>query len=409
MYKYLIFLLLICLTSKIYSQNEWGGTPYGYVKADVFLDTRQVVNVRDGHVLLYPAPRLEANGEDANEGLNFNILAIQSRFGFRIKAPDFLGAKASGVIEGEFFGSTNTDIGSVRLRLANVKLDWGKHEVVAGHDWHPLFIAEALAQTISFNTGIPFVAFARNPLVTYTYKTDNFKAMLSGVTEMEFPSTGPQGPSTSYLRNAGFPMLNLGLRYSIDKFYFAANANYKELKPRLISDQGFKDHNVTSGFTANFLMRYKTDDFYITASVLQGQNTFDLLMLGGYAVKSIDPTTGVWEYSAMNTRSAWLDMQYGKDLTFGVFGGFETNLGANDEIVGNYYARGITQNKDAGTDIDYIYRLSPRIAYKLGKTQIATELEYSAAAYGKRDNKGKVSDSQEVRNLRILVAAFIFF
>lgn len=402
MKKIFLVLILLVLTVEIYSQ-DWGGTAYGYVKADIFMDTRQVVNVRDGHVLLYPANRLlDSNGLDANEGLAFNILAVQSRFGYKITAPDFLGAKASGVMEGEYFGSTNTDIGSVRLRLATVKLDWGQHEIVAGHDWHPLFIVEALAQTISFNTGIPFVAFARNPLFTYTYKPGKLKVMLSGVSEMEFPSTGPNGPSTEYLRNAGFPMLNLGLRYDFGKVFVAGNINYKELKPRLISQKGYNDHNVTSGWTKNLLLRYKEDNFYVTASILEGQNTFDLLMLGGYAVKRIDETTGIWEYTPIDIRSGWFDIQYGKELSVGVFGGFEQNLGSKDEVVNNlYYSR--------GSNIDYIYRLSPRVSYRMGKTQLSTEIEYSVAAYGDRNKFGRVDNSKEVSNLRVLLAAFIFF
>lgn len=397
----LLVIVLLISTCSIYSQNEWGGTPYGYVKADVMLDSRQTESVRDGQVLLYPKKPAESKGGDANDGMVFNILAVQSRFGYKIKAPDFLGAKSTGVMEGEYFGSADADIGSVRLRLAYVKLDWGNHEVQAGHNWHPMFTAEAYAQTISFNTGIPFVPFARSPLVTYSYKVDKFKFMLTGATEMEFPSTGPIGKSTTYIRNAGLPMVNLGLRYDNGNVLLAANANYKELKPRLLSEKGYKEDNVSKGIIANFLARYKTDDFFITATALVGQNTYDLLMLGGYAVSNIDTVTGIWEYTPIDVGSLWLDTQYGKDLTVGFFGGFSKNFGAEDTIRGSYFSR----NKD----IDYLYRLSPRISYKSGNTQISAELEYTVAAYGENDSKGRVVKSEEVGNLRVLLAAFIYF
>jgi hypothetical protein len=394
-------ILILLFAGTMFAQQDWGYTPYGYVKTDVMMDSRQVVTARDGQVLLFPANRLEANGEDANEGSVFNILAIQSRFGFKIKAPDFLGAKATGLMEGEFFGSTNADIGSLRLRHAFVNLDWGSHELRTGHDWHPMFLPEAFAKTVSFNTGVPFVPFGRYPQITYTYKTGDFKALISALAEMEFASNGPVGQSTNYFRNSGKPMFNLGLKFDDATILIASNLSFMELKPRLFTEKGFKDDNVMQAFMANFLTRYTSGDFFITASAIYGQNAFDHLMIGGYAVKSVDDITGAWEYTPINTGSVWLDTQYGKELSVGIFGGYSKNYGADDEIAGNYYSR--------GQDIDYLYRLSPRIAYKVGKAQIAAELEYTAAAYGQNDSKGNVLNSKEVANLRILLAAYIYF
>jgi hypothetical protein len=396
-----LYIYLIIVPFTTISQEDWSYKIYGFVKTDVMMDTRQTVAAREGHVLLYPANRLEANGEDANEGINFNILSIQSRFGFKVKAPDILGAKSSGLMEGEFFGSSNTDVGSVRLRHAIVKLDWGEHEVMAGHFWNPLFIEDAYAGTISFNTGIPFVAFSRAPLVKYSYKPGKFKIHFSAVSERDFTSTGPIGESSSYLRNSGIPIVNLGINYNNGTVFLAANTSYKEIKPRLITEKGFKENNTTGGIISNALIRFTSDDFYITASALYGQNTHDLLMIGGYAVSSVSTDDGIWEYTPINIGSVWIDTQIGKELSFGLFGGYSKNLGADKEIKGNYFSR--------GKDIDYIYRLSPRISYKIGMTQLAAEFEYTVAAYGKTDTFGKVYDSNEIDNLRVLLAAFIYF
>ncbi len=405
-YLLLVIIGLVLSISILKSQDEWGYTLYGYVKTDVMLDTRQTVTAREGHLLLYPDKKLEANGVDANEGINFNILSIQSRFGAKIKAPDFLGAKSSGIMEAEFFGSSNAVTGGVRLRVGVVKLDWGSHEFMAGQNWTPLFIEEAFAKTISFNTGVPFVAFGRSPQVRYTYKPGKFKLHLSALSERDFQSTGPAGETSSYLRNAGLPMLNLGANYDDGTIFLAANASYKEVRPRLITDGGtiptkVIDENKAKGFVTNILARYTATDFFVTASALYGQNTHNLLMIGGYAVKSVSADNGMWEYTPINTGSGWIDMQYGKDLTVGFFGGYTKNLGAEDEITGSYYSR--------GRDIDYVYRASPRISYRTGKTQLAAEFEYTTAAYGTNDKMGKVINSQEVANLRVLLAAIIYF
>ncbi len=45
----------------------------------------------------------------------------------------------------------------------------------------------------------------------------------------------------------------------------------------------------------------------------------DLLMLGGYAVKSIEAVKGVEEYTNTNTMSAWMDLSFGKKVMFGLF------------------------------------------------------------------------------------------
>jgi hypothetical protein len=394
-----LFIFLVLISNNLSAQ--WGYTLYGYVKTDVMLDTRQTVSAREGHVLLYPANRLEANGEDANEGLNFNILSIQSRFGFKVAAPDFLGAKSTGKMESEFFGSTNNDVGSLRLRHAYVKLDWGTHEVLAGHTWHPLFVEDCYPQVISFNTGIPFVAFGRNPMVKYTFKPGDFRFHLSAITERDFQSTGPDGETANYVRNSGIPMVNLGINYIDQNIYLAANACYKELKPRLITEKGFKEDDKSQGIIANVLARYSTKDFFVTGSVLFGQNTYDLLMIGGYAVSAISPDDGKWQYTPVDVASAWVDAAYGDKLNIGFFGGYCKNLGAENEVVGKFYSR--------GKDIDYIYRLSPRISYKLDQTQLAAEFEYTTAAYGTNDKMGKVLDSKEVANLRILLSAYIYF
>lgn len=400
-------LVILLLANSLYSQDKWGYTVYGYVKTDVMMDTRQTVSAREGHVLLYPKKKLlteEINSPtlvDANDGLNFNILSIQSRFGYKITAPEFLGAKSTGVLEGEYFGSTNTDVGSVRLRHGFLNLDWGHHKLLIGQFWHPLFIDETYARVISFNTGIPFVAFGRNPQVKYTFQQDELRLHLSAVTERDFPSTGPDGESSYYIRNAGLPMINFGAIYNDKNIYLAANACYKELKPRLATEKNYIETTKSRGIIANALARYKTDDFYVTASALWGQNTYDLLMIGGYAVSAIDSVSGVWTYTPVDVSALWLDAEYGKDLLLGIFLGYSKNHGAESEVVGKYFSR--------GDDIDYIYRISPRIVYNQGKTQFGAEFEYTSAAYGTKDKSGVVNADYEVANLRIVLSASIFF
>lgn len=170
--KNVILLLISILPFVVSSQNKdpkFGIEFSGFVKTDTFYDTRQTINIREGHFLLYPDNLLlDANKVDINAKPTFNMLSIQSRLKGAITGPEAFGAKTSGVIEADFFGNENAsfiDANGFRLRHAFLKLNWKTTELIAGQYWHPMFIAEAFPGVISFNTGAPFQPFSRNPQV----------------------------------------------------------------------------------------------------------------------------------------------------------------------------------------------------------------------------------------------------
>ena len=149
----------------------------GFVKTDIFYDTRQTGCIREGHFLLYPENKLpDSYGNDINARANFNILSIQSRLKGSITGSDAFGAKTSGLIEADFFGNENanfSDVNGFRIRHAFVKLNWKSTELMAGQYWHPMFIAESFPGVISFNTGAPFQPFSRNPQIRLTQSFGN--------------------------------------------------------------------------------------------------------------------------------------------------------------------------------------------------------------------------------------------
>lgn len=107
----------------------WGG----FAKLDYGVDTRQTVNLREGHFSIYPAPAAKGqDGKDINATANSFMLAVQSRLTGKITGPDFMGAKTSGLMEGEFFGTTDGDINGFRLRHAMMKASWTKAELLLG-------------------------------------------------------------------------------------------------------------------------------------------------------------------------------------------------------------------------------------------------------------------------------------
>ncbi len=390
----------------------------GFVKTDFFIDSRQIVSARQGHFLLYPAnEKLDADGKDINAKSSFNILSIQTRLGGSIWGPDILGAKTSAYIEGAFFGNISPAINTFRLRHAFIKLNWKTTELLTGQTWHPMFSTDCYPGTVSFNTGAPFVVFSRNPQIRITQKAWKFKFQLAILSQVDFTSTGPDGPGTKYLRNSALPEIDFQFQFkTVNKvtgteFVIGHGIDFMMLQPRLFTTVSlppavtleYKTNTKSISFTFNFYTKLKLRPITIKLAGTYGGNNYAFTMLGGYAVKSItDPSKGYVDYANIRSFAIWGEIHTnGKHWQTGIFGGFTKNLGIGKTVTGPYYAR--------GANIDYVWRVSPRLVYSIQKFRVALELEYTVAGYGTTTAKGYVSDPKAVGNLRTLLAFFYFF
>jgi len=93
---FLFFIIPVLLSAQSVKSNKIKSdiTFSGYVKSDMIYDTRQTVNYREGHFLLYPEePLYDNDSNDINEAPNFNILAIETRLKGDITGPAAFGAK----------------------------------------------------------------------------------------------------------------------------------------------------------------------------------------------------------------------------------------------------------------------------------------------------------------------------
>jgi hypothetical protein len=410
----------------------FGITFSGYVKTDIIYDSRQTVGLREGQFLLYPEMVVhDADGKDINAKSNFNILSIQTRFACSVTGPDALRAKTSAYVEGEFFGNVNPAINTFRLRHAYVKLAWSHTELMVGQYWHPMFVANCSPETVSFNTGAPFVVFTRNPQIRLTQHLGPVNLVLAALSQLDFTSTGPDGPSPKYLRNSVLPEMDFQVQYGTRKdakgteFLVGAGIDYILLTPRLSTEVVLKKaydtvvnnivvhHNAetaiykssptTSGLSYNLFAKLRLVAITLKAGGFYGSNNYAFTMLGGYAVKSIsDSLKGTESYVPVRTFAVWGEfMTNGKRWQTGIFGAFSRNLGIGEKVSGPYYSR--------GSNIDYLYRISPRLLFNVNKFRIAAEVEYTVAAYGKTNEKGIVYQSGEVGNLRTLIGVYYFF
>jgi len=137
-----------------------------------------------------------------------------------------------------------------------------------------------------------------------------------------------------------------------------------------------------------------------------GQNLSDQLMMGGYAVASIDQQTGIQKYTPTNHFFLWGDVLYKKKLKKvtlipGFFAGFTQNLGTSQNAIGPYYS--------VGANIDQMYRVAPSFSVKSGNTMFSLEWEYSHVMYGDIQANGRVNNTHAVASNRILLTGFYFF
>lgn len=384
--------------------NPWGISFQGFIKSDVWYDSRQIVGARDDLFLLYPkAPERDRNGVDINDIHSYNFSAITSRLSGIIKGPDAFGAKSTAFMEGDFSGWSNPDISGFRLRHAYVKLQWEHSQVLFGHYWHPLFVPEVFPSVLSLNTGAPFQPFIRSPQLQFTYQAGSMKFILAALSQLDYMNDGPDGPSAKYLRQSGVPNLHMQVQYLKGNLTGGAAIDYKSILPKRLSDSLEISYNKVPGWSYMGYAKFHKAPLLLKAKVIYGQNLTEHLLLGGYAIKSYDTLHGMASYTPSQHLFYWANILYSFSSKFdaGVFAGYSQNLGTVDPQTGVFYGR--------GSNIDYAYRIAPIIIFKSGKVQLMTELEYTVAAYGIPEKSGKVRDSKETGNVRLQVTAFHFF
>ena len=227
--------------------------------------------------------------------------------------------------------------------------------------------------------------------------------MAAAIAQRDFASTGPAGTSSIYLRNSVVPNLHLQMQAKTSNFVSGVGIDWKALRPRLVSSMNYKQNEKVNGLSLLGYASMKLPGFVWKMEGVLGHNLTDHLMLGGYAVESKDPATGIESYIPTQVFSAWTDISTSGKTSLGLFAGFTQNLGTANNILLS------EKNYMRGPTIDAIFRIAPRIIWNSGTTRFATEVEYTAASYGTLQQDATVKDGEYVGNLRVLFAAYYFF
>jgi len=411
--KYLFILLGMFLFSGAFAQDSIPPKPkikikmHGFIKTDYWYDSRQVAYAREGLFTLFPLDvKLDKYGKDINAEGSFNFSAITSRLNFRIEAFEAFGAKTYAFIEADFSGMSNTSINSFRLRHAYLQMDWKKTELLLGQYWHPMFVTEVFPSVVSLNTGAPFQPFIRNPQIRLTRHFGSVKLIAAALAQRDYSNMGPLGRNFSYLSNALAPNFHLQSQYQKKAFTFGLAADWKSLRPRLITDSNIITNSKVPSLSYMAYFKYKKKNFEWKTKAIYGENLTEHLLLGGYAVATINTVSDARTYTPTRHIFVWTDFLFTKKckrfiLFPRLFLGYATNLGTTVDNVGLYYA--------TGSNIDKLYRVAPSLSIKSGNTMFSFEWEITQADFGDLEASGLISNTHSVTNHRVLITGFYFF
>ena len=412
----LVISLLLYSAGSLFAQEEspkYGINFSGYVKNDFYYDSRQTIDVREGHLLLFPANVLpDEDGKDINSHPSYHFVSIQTRLTGKITAPDAFGAKTSGIIEAEFFGNTQNTINEFRLRHAFMKLNWTKTELLMGQYWHPMFVTENFPGTVSINTGIGFQPFSRNTQIRLSYQIGNIKFIGVCFGERDFPTRDANGsPNVAMVRNSITPHVHFQTQYikkneeNGNEFIAGLGAGYKTVMPQIATSENYYSEQTLGSLSAFGYVSLKTKPVTVRFETVYGENMTDVLFFGGFAVLNVlDEIKNELSYASVRNASFWTDISTnGKIWQAGLFAGYNRNLGTEFKVVEGPF--GLAPN------IASLYRMSPRVMWNSGKVRVAFEVEYTVAMYGDGTyNRYAVPNNpNEVGNLRFLIGTYLFF
>ncbi|MDR0428218.1 MAG: hypothetical protein LBH12_06400 [Dysgonamonadaceae bacterium] len=412
MMKFLFSGLLLFSLMSLSAQNRMDEVNFkfsGFIRGDLVYNTRESVTALEDLFYLYPKDRLyDEAGKDLNAQMSSGFYTIATRVALDVSGIKYGNSEVSGKIEADFAAAGGT-AAMLRLRLAYLKMDWSKASLWIGQNWHPLFQTIQPDQ-LTLATGAPFQPFNRSPQIRYDYRINSFTLKAAAVYQLQNKSTGPEGKSNIYQKNAVLPELNGIIEYKKTSICTGIGIIFLPLKPRrqsFVENKRYKvDERVRSlSYTAYF--QYTEGLFKWGLKSMYGQNNSGLNMLGGYGIKASDSVTGERKYTNFNYSASWMNVSYGNKYKANLMLGYTKNLGTDDNLLENSELYG------EGLDVDNMYRIGAAFSYNIPHLSSGLEYEFISANYGNKDsfdwNKGQYNSTHEIKDHRITVVIRYIF
>ncbi|MFO7997694.1 MAG: hypothetical protein R6U86_01800 [Bacteroidales bacterium] len=396
------FFVILCCLIPGFGRAQSSGPLFqfsfsGYVNAEFFFDSRQMISAREGSVPLFPARvQKDPDGQDLNAVHSTTFSLLSSRLQAGITGPEVFGARSSALVEVDFMGTGQDKFNLIRMRHALIRLNWENTELLAGQYWHPLFVVQCYPGVVAFGSGVPFHVLNRGPQLRLTHKTGALSLTAVLITQSDFASPGPAGTGSAYIRNSGRPEVFGQVILETRGFLAGASLGYLWLRPRTTTSLGYLTNETMDGFSGNLFAKWQGSAASIKLQAIYGENMAHLVMLGGYGEAAMtDPGKNIFSYAGIRNLSVWSDLETNtQPFRAGLFAGFSKNPGSETSLTGASWAR--------GSDIAYMFRISPRIGLFYGKASFNLELLYDVAAYGSPDETFQFGETETADNVRAL-------
>ncbi len=403
----LLFLSVLVYCSATAQKKNFTYDFYGFVRGDLFYNSRANQAPVDGNFYLYPLDKQpDAEGNDLNATPNGSFYTFTTRLGINMTGPNIGSARSSACIETDFGGFSNTNT-MLRIRQAWVALNWEKTQVLIGQTWHPLF-GSVMPDVLNLSTGAPYQPFNRSPLIRLQQRYGKMTWTAAAIWQLQYTSNGPNGKSEDYIKNSCVPEIYVGGDFvSGDGWLIGAGAHLISLKPRTSSEVDGNIYKVDERMTTYSYeahLKYTARNFSFATKSMMASALDHMAMLSGYGVSGVDERTGKQSYTPFRHSTTWANVTYGTKWKGGLFLGYTKNLGTDDALTASKTVYGM------GLNIDQLFTVNVNLSYNLPHWQFGVEYCPATAWYGTTDQQsGRVRDTHTVTNHRILGLAVYKF
>lgn len=364
-------------------------------------------------------PRLDPNGQDVNSKTRFTIVPWPE-LKLDVFGPDVWKAKTSAVFRTDMVGrfisydTTTHEVkdtfNCLRLKHAYCQFDWEKTSLRIGKYYHPIAMPELSPDTVSVNSGESFDPFEYSTMFQVRHKFD----------PMELVAAVGRTCLRTYERNAVMPHIYLRLNAYAGEQMFCIGNDFRGQVVRLFTnktmatnitdpskvDVGYKEAEFIPGYVPFVAAAIKKGKFSFKTRLLYAQNASEYDIMGGWAVCQRNAETDRRCYTGLRCVNYWFDTAYVTDkFEVGCFFGVAKNLGSKYKIQkdpnGNLL---VFSDYDWFLDMDYSWRIQPRLRIFRGPVIIGLELEQTRAAFGTLNDCARVCNACPTDHTRVLMS-----
>lgn len=374
---------------------------YGFIRNYAAFDTRESkAGTKDLFYYLPKDVNFNSEGDDLNARNSFRMLALTSRLGVDVSGYRTGRTDVSAKIEADFY-CMNGNVAVFRLRQAYALLSWknlGRRggqsvSLKIGQTWHPMAVEQPF--TLGLDVGTPFNPFSRTPQAVADYNFAGHFTLTGGIMyQMQNLSTGPDGTSDNYLKYSCIPEGFLGVSFKAGGLLVKAGADVLSIKPRWENSKGIRVADRLTTITPFVYAQYTRGTLTVSGRTLYGSAGEHLCLLSGYGVAASSDVEndGKYEYAPLHSTVSYISAKYGRKLQVMGMVGYMQNLGTSKELYSNVsdrYGRTYTTpeylylNANTFSNLNKLIRVSPAVAYNLGKLTFGIEYSATIARYGR--------------------------